>query len=164
MGHQPSGPPSLTHVTSRGSTSESTVSCDLLVVGAGPAGSAAAITAAAKGLSVVLVDKATFPRDKCCGDGLTTLALRQLEDLGVRHRGGGDDQAVGGGRDRAGGEGERTESGGEQLAQGKRHGQLLREDHLRVKYSTRRSPEYWMIWTSTTSRATVITITSVWKR
>lgn len=84
MGHQPSGPPSLTHVTSRGSTSESTVSCDLLVVGAGPAGSAAAITAAATGLSVVLVDKATFPRDKCCGDGLTTLALRQLEDLGVR--------------------------------------------------------------------------------
>ena len=30
----------------------------------------------------VLVDKATFPRDKCCGDGLTTLALRELEALG----------------------------------------------------------------------------------
>lgn len=58
--------------------------CDLLIVGAGPAGSAAAITAARFGLAVTLVDKSTFPRDKCCGDGLTTLALRQLEDLGLR--------------------------------------------------------------------------------
>ena len=84
MGHQPSGAPSLTPVTSSGSASGSTVSCDLVIVGAGPAGSAAAITAARHGFSVVLVDKATFPRDKCCGDGLTTLALRQLEDLGLR--------------------------------------------------------------------------------
>lgn len=84
MGHQPRGAPSLTDVTSSGSASESTDFCDLLIVGAGPAGSAAAITAAQAGLSVVLVDKATFPRDKCCGDGLTTLALRQLESLGVR--------------------------------------------------------------------------------
>lgn len=70
-------------MTSSGSAS-GTTSCDLVIVGAGPAGSAAAITAAQHGLSVVLVDKATFPRDKCCGDGLTTLALRQLEALGVR--------------------------------------------------------------------------------
>lgn len=55
---------------------------DLLVVGAGPAGSAAAITAARAGRSVLMIDKASFPRDKCCGDGLTTLALRQLDDLG----------------------------------------------------------------------------------
>ena len=55
---------------------------DVLVIGAGPAGSAAAVTAARAGASVLLVDKATFPRDKCCGDGLTTLALRQLDDLG----------------------------------------------------------------------------------
>ena len=34
------------------------------------------------GRSVVMVDKATFPRDKCCGDGLTTLALRELETIG----------------------------------------------------------------------------------
>lgn len=55
---------------------------DILIVGAGPAGSAAAITAVRHGLRVVVIDKATFPRDKCCGDGLTTLALRQLEKLG----------------------------------------------------------------------------------
>ena len=55
---------------------------DVLVVGAGPAGCAAAITAARAGLDVLMVDKAAFPRDKCCGDGLTTLALRQLESLG----------------------------------------------------------------------------------
>jgi geranylgeranyl reductase family protein len=58
-------------------------SCDVLVVGAGPAGSAAAIVAARSGLDVVLADKATFPRDKCCGDGLTAGALRLLEELGV---------------------------------------------------------------------------------
>jgi len=54
------------------------------VVGAGPAGAAAAITAARAGLQVVLLDKAIFPRDKCCGDGLTTGALRHLHQLGLR--------------------------------------------------------------------------------
>ena len=53
------------------------------VVGAGPAGAAAAITLARAGRDVVLVDKATFPRDKICGDGLTTGALRLLEELGL---------------------------------------------------------------------------------
>lgn len=52
---------------------------DVLVVGAGPAGSAAARILASAGRDVTLVDKAVFPRDKCCGDGLTTLALRELE-------------------------------------------------------------------------------------
>jgi len=56
---------------------------DVVVVGAGPAGTAAAITAAERGLSVVCVDKAHFPRDKTCGDGLTAHALRLLEQLGV---------------------------------------------------------------------------------
>jgi menaquinone-9 beta-reductase len=59
------------------------ISADVVVVGAGPAGSAAAITLARGGLDVVLVDKARFPRDKCCGDGLTTMALRRLADLGL---------------------------------------------------------------------------------
>jgi len=56
---------------------------DVVVVGAGPAGTAAAITAAARGLAVVCVDKAGFPRDKTCGDGLTANALRLLERLGL---------------------------------------------------------------------------------
>jgi len=66
------------------------VACDVLVVGGGPAGAAAAITLQRGGHHVLLVDKATFPRDKCCGDGLTTLALRELEALGL------DPQAVDG--------------------------------------------------------------------
>lgn len=56
---------------------------DLLIIGAGPAGSAAAIEATRAGLSSVTIDKATFPRDKCCGDGLTTGALRHLDALGL---------------------------------------------------------------------------------
>src|SRR5258706_555187 len=56
---------------------------DVVVVGAGPAGTAAAMSARARGLSVVCIDKARFPRDKTCGDGLTASALRLLEKLGV---------------------------------------------------------------------------------
>lgn len=57
---------------------------DVLVVGGGPAGAAAAIELTRAGRTVTVVDKASFPRDKCCGDGLTTLALRELEHLGFR--------------------------------------------------------------------------------
>ncbi|MFP4513086.1 MAG: NAD(P)/FAD-dependent oxidoreductase [Acidimicrobiales bacterium] len=56
---------------------------DAIVVGGGPAGTAAAIGLADRGLDVVVIDKAAFPRDKTCGDGLTTLALRELERLGL---------------------------------------------------------------------------------
>lgn len=57
--------------------------CDVLVVGAGPAGTATAIEANRRGLTTVVVDKARFPREKCCGDGLTASALRHLDDLGL---------------------------------------------------------------------------------
>ncbi len=56
---------------------------DVLVVGAGPAGAAAGLAARRRGLDTLVVDKAAFPRDKTCGDGLTTAALRMLEHLGV---------------------------------------------------------------------------------
>ena len=57
--------------------------CHVVIAGGGPAGAAAAITLARLGLRVVMVDKARFPRDKCCGDGLTAAALRRLEHLGL---------------------------------------------------------------------------------
>jgi len=56
---------------------------DVLVVGAGPAGSAAAAWAALAGHDVVLADAAVFPRDKTCGDGLTPRAIAELDRLGL---------------------------------------------------------------------------------
>src|SRR3954453_6089588 len=56
---------------------------DVLVVGAGPAGSAAAAWAARLGMDVLLTDAAVFPRDKTCGDGLTPRAIGELERLGL---------------------------------------------------------------------------------
>ena len=68
---------------------------DVVVVGAGPAGSAAAAWAARAGHDVLVIDSASFPRDKACGDGLTPRAVAELERLGlgdwldtrIRHRG-----------------------------------------------------------------------------
>ena len=56
---------------------------DVLVVGAGPSGAAAAAWLADAGHQVLVVDRKTFPREKTCGDGLTPRAVRQLEDLGL---------------------------------------------------------------------------------
>ncbi|HEY7271556.1 MAG TPA: geranylgeranyl reductase family protein [Actinoplanes sp.] len=56
---------------------------DVIVVGAGPGGSAAAYHMARHGLRVLLLEKATFPREKVCGDGLTPRATRQLIRMGV---------------------------------------------------------------------------------
>ncbi|WP_197415783.1 menaquinone reductase [Mycobacterium sp. IS-1742] len=68
---------------------------DVVVVGAGPAGSSAAAWAARAGRDVLVIDSAQFPRDKACGDGLTPRAVAELERLGlgpwldtrIRHRG-----------------------------------------------------------------------------
>jgi geranylgeranyl reductase family protein len=54
---------------------------DAVVVGAGPGGSAAAHFLSAQGVDVLLLDRAEFPRDKTCGDGLTPRALRVLESM-----------------------------------------------------------------------------------
>ena len=58
---------------------------DVLIIGGGPAGSAAAITAARAGLNVVLFEKGPNGRDKVCGDGLTPRAIGALNDLGIDH-------------------------------------------------------------------------------
>ena len=54
----------------------------VLVVGGGPAGSAAAFWMAQSGLDVTLVEKKEYPRDKTCGDGLTPRAILQLQEMG----------------------------------------------------------------------------------
>jgi geranylgeranyl reductase family protein len=56
--------------------------CDVIIVGAGPGGSSAATFLARRGISTLLLDKAHFPRDKVCGDGLTPKALHWLDVLG----------------------------------------------------------------------------------
>ncbi|WP_448615474.1 geranylgeranyl reductase family protein [Modestobacter sp. URMC 112] len=69
---------------------------DVLVVGAGPAGSAAGYWLATAGLDVAVLEKASFPREKVCGDGLTPRGVAALQAMGVdtspaagwvRHRG-----------------------------------------------------------------------------
>ncbi len=56
---------------------------DVIVVGAGPAGSTAAYHLANSGLDVLLLEKTAFPREKVCGDGLTPRATKQLIALGI---------------------------------------------------------------------------------
>jgi menaquinone-9 beta-reductase len=55
---------------------------DVIVVGAGPAGAATAYHLAQAGVDVLLLEKAAFPRDKICGDGLTPRAVKQLVGMG----------------------------------------------------------------------------------
>src|SRR5918994_1521210 len=65
------------------SASSEIARADVLVVGAGPAGSATALLLAAAGLSVVVVDRASFPRDKACSEYMSPEAVRILDRLGV---------------------------------------------------------------------------------
>jgi menaquinone-9 beta-reductase len=69
-------PPELTKDTA-GQTA------DVIVVGAGPAGSSTAFYLAAAGLDVLVLEKSQFPREKVCGDGLTPRAVKALTGMGV---------------------------------------------------------------------------------
>lgn len=59
------------------------MSSDVVVIGAGPAGSSAATWVARGGRDALLVDSAEFPRDKTCGDGLTPRAIHEMQLLGL---------------------------------------------------------------------------------
>lgn len=56
---------------------------DVIIVGAGPAGSTAAYHLATAGLDVLLLEKTSFPREKVCGDGLTPRAVKALTTMGI---------------------------------------------------------------------------------
>ena len=64
-------------------TSGDSYDADVIVVGAGPGGSAAAYHLAQAGLDVLLLEKSAFPREKVCGDGLTPRAVKSLIGMGI---------------------------------------------------------------------------------
>jgi geranylgeranyl reductase family protein len=70
-------------INEAGSAASTTEKADVIVVGAGPGGSATAAYLAMTGLDVLLLEKTTFPREKVCGDGLTPRAVKELITLGI---------------------------------------------------------------------------------
>jgi menaquinone-9 beta-reductase len=72
----------LTHVETNVDT-EAISSCDVLIVGAGPAGSAAAYYMAKAGMKVVVLEKERFPRDKVCGDFVSPGSIKELQKIGI---------------------------------------------------------------------------------
>ena len=58
-------------------------SYDIIIVGAGPAGTSAALYADRLGLKTIILDKSTFPRDKICGDALSGKSVKYMRELGV---------------------------------------------------------------------------------
>ncbi|MEO6220487.1 MAG: FAD-dependent oxidoreductase, partial [Ginsengibacter sp.] len=61
--------------------------CDVLIVGGGPAGSALAFYLAKQSIKVIVVEAEKFPRDKICGDGVSPIALAELQRLGITESG-----------------------------------------------------------------------------
>ncbi len=58
--------------------------CDVLIAGGGPAGSALAFHLAKKGLKIIVAEAERFPRDKICGDGVSPIALCELDAMGIK--------------------------------------------------------------------------------
>ena len=58
-----------------------TIETDVLIVGAGPAGAAAALSLSKKGIPSIVIDKAQFPRDKICGDALSGKVVEALNRI-----------------------------------------------------------------------------------
>ena len=59
---------------------------DVVVVGGGPAGSSTAFHLARRDIRVLVLDKASFPRNKICGDGVAPRAVRTLYKMGLQER------------------------------------------------------------------------------
>ena len=76
-------PGSVEPVSVAASDAQHVQSADVIIVGAGPSGSATAAYLAMAGIDVLLLEKAAFPREKVCGDGLTPRAVRELITLGI---------------------------------------------------------------------------------
>ncbi len=60
------------------------VNYDIIIAGAGPSGCSTALSLADSGLKIALIDKAVFPREKVCGDGITIDSINQLYKLSPR--------------------------------------------------------------------------------
>src|SRR5688572_19260266 len=86
MEGRPSRPPDATPATLRGRASQDNVApmvdADVVIVGGGIAGSATALRLARAGIDVVVIERATFPRDKPCGEGLLPHGIEVLAELG----------------------------------------------------------------------------------